>query len=118
MKRSCSAAQTRGWPSARSLRRAESLFQARFLGGPHKALRVGIEIRGAWRQLNRLHSGGFQDLQEFSGEQGIPVVDQVALPGQKAFRSVTEVASDLTHPKAIGLPGHSGDLDPPTRQVD
>src|SRR6516162_4992901 len=76
------------------------------------------QIRRAWRQLNRLHSGGFQDLQEFSGEQRIPVVDQVSLPGQKAFRSVTEVASDLPYPNAIGLPGHSGDLDPPTRQVD
>ena len=48
-------------------------FQARFLDGPHKALRVGIQIRRAWRQLNRLHSGGFQDLQEFPSEQRIPV---------------------------------------------
>src|SRR5215831_17249520 len=85
-------------------------LQARLLDGSHKALRASIEIRRAWRQLNRLHSGSFQDSQEFSGEQGIPVVDQVSLPGQKAFRSVTEVPSDLTHPKAIRLPRHSSDL--------
>src|SRR5262249_29898368 len=67
---------------------------------------------------HRLHSGGFQDLQEFRSEQGIPVMDQISLTDQKAFRRVTEVPSDLTHPKAIRLPRHSGDLDPPTRQVD
>src|SRR6516164_2796126 len=93
-------------------------FQARLLDGSHKALRVGIEIRRAWRQLNRLHSGGFQDLQEFRSEQGIPVMNQISLTDLEAFRSVTEVTSDLTHPKAIRLPRHSGDLDPPTRQVD
>src|SRR5215469_703190 len=93
-------------------------FQARLLDGSHKALRVGIEIGRAWRQLNRLHSGGLQDLQEFRSEQGIPVMNQISLTDQEAFRSVTEVPSDLTHPKAIRLPRHSRDLDPPTRQVD
>src|SRR5262249_57014663 len=35
-------------------------FQARLLDGSHKALRVGIEIGRAWRQLYRLQSGGLQ----------------------------------------------------------
>ena len=61
------------------------------------------QIRRARRQLNRLHAGALQDLQEFSGEQGIPVVDQVSLPGQKAFRSVTEVPSDTGSPN-LGSP--------------
>src|SRR6516225_7376985 len=93
-------------------------LQAGLLDGSDKALRVSIEIRRAWRQLHRLRAGGLQDLQEFRGEQGIPVMNQISLTDQKGFRSVTEVPSDLTHPKPIRLPRHSGDLDPPTRQVD
>src|SRR5215471_10058017 len=93
-------------------------FQARLLDGSHKALRVSIEIGRAWRQLNRLHSGGLQDLQEFRREQGIPVMNQISLTDQEAFRSVTEVASDLAHPEPLAIPGDSGDLNPPTRQVD
>src|SRR6516165_2322059 len=76
------------------------------------------QIRRAWRQLNRLHSGGFQDLQEFRSEQRIPVMNQISLTDQEAFRSVTEVPSDLAHPEPIRLPGHSGDLHFPTRQID
>src|SRR6516162_5027653 len=76
------------------------------------------QIRRAWRQLNRLHSGGFQDLQEFSGEQRIPVMNQISLTDQKAFRSVTEVPSDLAHPEPLAIPRDCGDLNPTTRQVD
>src|ERR1051326_1608677 len=71
-----------------------------------------------WRQLNRSHSGALQDLNEFRSEQGIAVMDKVSLPGQEAFRSTAEIACDLTHPKAVRLPRHSGDLDSPTRQID
>src|SRR6516162_6991096 len=45
-------------------------------------------------------------------------MNQISLTDQEAFPSVTEVPSDLTHPEPIRLPGHAGDLDPPTRQVD
>src|SRR6516162_6008802 len=93
-------------------------LEARFLDGSDEAFRVGIQIRRAWRQLNRLHSGAFQDLQEFSGEQRIPVMNQISLTDQKAFRSVTEVPSDLAHPEPLSIPRDSGDLNPTTRQVD
>ena len=82
------------------------------------ALRVSIEIRRAWRQLDRLHSSGFQDLQEFRSEQGISIMNQISLTDQQAFRSVTEVASDLAHPEPIAIPRDPGDLNPTTRQVD
>ena len=93
-------------------------FQARFLDGSYESFGVGIQIRRARRQLNGLHSGTLQDLQEFRTEQGVPVMDQVSLANQEAFRSIAEVASNLAHPKAIRFPGHSGDRDPPTREVD
>src|SRR6516225_8679633 len=93
-------------------------FQARLLDGSHKALRVGIEIRRAWRQLHRLHSGGLPDLQEFRSEQRIPVMNQISLTDQEAFLSVTEVPGHLTHPQPVRLPGDSPDLHPSTRQVD
>src|SRR5215831_1115624 len=102
----------------RALAEQNYWFQARLLDGFHKALRVSIEIRRAWRQLNRLHSGGFQDLQEFRSEQGIPVMDQISLTDQEAFRSIAEIACHLAHPEPIGIPRDSGELNPTARQVD
>src|SRR5215472_913227 len=93
-------------------------FQARLLNSSHKALGVGIEIRRAWRQLNRLHSGALQDLQEFHSEQGIPVMNQISLADQEAFGSIAEIACHLAHPESIAIPCDSGDLNPTTRQVD
>src|SRR5580700_2751200 len=93
-------------------------FQARFLDGSYESFGVGIQIRRARRQLNGLHPGTLQDLQEFRPEQGVPVMDQVSLAHQEAFRSIAEIASNLAHPKAIRFRGHSGDRDPPTREVD
>src|SRR5579863_1212063 len=61
------------------------LFQAGFLDGSDKSLCVSIQVRGAWRQLNRLHSGALQDLYEFRREQGIAVMDQVSLANQESF---------------------------------
>ena len=49
---------------------------------------------------------------------GIPVMDQVSFADQEAFGSVSEIACHLAHPEPVRLPGHSGDLHPPTRQVD
>src|SRR6516162_11441999 len=87
-------------------------LQARFLDGSDEAFRVGIQVRRARWQFQRLHAAALQNLQEFRSEQRVAVMDQVSLPGQKAFLRVTEVPSDLTHPKAIRLPSHSGDLHP------
>src|SRR5215831_12444788 len=70
-------------------------FQAGLFDGPDKALRVGIEIRRAWRQLNRLHAAALQDLQEFRSEQGIPVMNQISLTDQEAFGSIAEIACHL-----------------------
>ena len=67
-------------PPHRALAEQNHSFQARLLDGSRQALRVGIEIGRAWRQLHRLHAGGLQDLQEFRSEQGIPVMNQVSFP--------------------------------------
>src|SRR6516225_5118096 len=91
-------------PPHRALAEQNHSFQARLLDGSHQALRVGIEIRRAWRQFHRLHAGGCQYLQEFRSEQGIPVMKQISLTDQEAFPSVPEVPSDLTHPEPIRLP--------------
>src|SRR5215470_15234052 len=45
-------------------------------------------------------------------------MDQISLTDQKAFRSVTEVPSDLAHPEPLAIPRDSSDLNPTTRQVD
>src|SRR6516162_9148443 len=78
---------------------------------------MGIQVRGAWRQFHALHSAALEGLLELYCEQRVPIMDQVSLPDQEAFRRITEVACDLTHPKAVRLPRHSGDLHPSTRQV-
>jgi len=93
-------------------------LQARFLDGSDKALGMGIQIRRARRQFDRLHSRALQDLQEFRSEQGIPIMDQVAFADQEAFRRVAEIACHLTHPEPVGLPGESANLHAPTCQVD
>ena len=56
-------------------------------------------------------------LQEFRSEQGIPVMNQISLADQEAFRNVTEVPSHLAHAEPIAIPRDSGDLNPTTRQV-
>jgi hypothetical protein len=77
-----------------------------------------IQVRGAWRQFHGLHSPALEGLLELYCEQRVPIMDQVSLPDQEAFRRMTEVACELTHPKAVGLPRHSRILHPSTRQVD
>jgi hypothetical protein len=68
-------------------------------------------------QLHRLHPSTLQDSRELRRKQRVAIVDQVPLSDQKAFRSVDEVAGDLTHPKAVRLPRHSGDLNPTAGQI-
>src|SRR5215471_7889422 len=45
-------------------------------------------------------------------------MDQVSLPDQEAFRASAEIPGDLAHPKPACLSRHSGDLNPPSRQID
>src|SRR5215472_11349638 len=82
-------------------------LQARFLDGSDEAFRVGIQVRGAWRQFHALHSAALEGLLELYCEQRVPIMDQVSLPDQEPFLRITEVACDLTHPKAVRLPRHS-----------
>src|SRR5215469_608538 len=93
-------------------------LQARFLDGSDEAFRIGIQVRRARWQFQRLHAAALQKLQELRSEQRVAVMDQVSLPGQKAFLRVTEVPGHLTDPKPVRLPGDSTDLHPSTRQVD
>src|SRR5215469_10737457 len=90
-------------------------LEARFLDGSDEAFRIGIQVRRARWQFQRLHAAALQNLQEFRREQRVAVMDQVSLPGQEAFGSVTEVPSDLAHPKSIRLTGDSAISNPPTR---
>src|SRR6516165_11907972 len=93
-------------------------LEARFLDGSDEAFRIGIQVRRARWQFQRLHAAALQNLQEFRSEQRVAVMDQVSLPGQKAFLRVTEVPGHLADPQPVRLPGDSTDLHPPTRQVD
>src|SRR5215831_8502243 len=67
----------------------------RIIRSRHDSLMV-LTKRSAWAlrlgdrgQLHRLHAAALQDLQKFSGEQGIPVMNQISLTDQEALRSVT-----------------------------
>jgi len=50
-----------------------------------------------------LHSGGFHDLQEFRREERIPIMHQISLADQEAFRPIAEVGCYLAHPMPIGI---------------
>ena len=99
-----------------ALPKQDQPFQAGLFARSDEAFRVGIQIGRAWRQFHSLHSGAFQDLGEFRGEQRIPIVDQVSLPTQEAFARIAQISHHLAHPKPIRLPRHSSDLHFPTRQ--
>ena len=51
--------------------------EALLFDGPHEALRVGVQIRAPWRQLDRLGAAALEDLAESTSEEWIPVVNQV-----------------------------------------
>src|SRR5215469_14285740 len=85
-------------------------LQARFPDGSDEALRVSIQVRRTGWQLHRFDTTGLKDLRKLFGEQRVPIVNQVALPDQEAFRGMAKVVSNLTRPKVIRLPRHSGDF--------
>ncbi len=70
-------------PPYRSFSKQDHALQARFFDGLHEALGVGVQIRGLWWQLHRLHSNGPESLRKVCGEQRISVVDQVPFATRK-----------------------------------
>src|SRR5258708_29040529 len=71
--------------------------------GAHPSLRVGIQIRAAWRESQALHTSCGQALAEFSAELGIALVEHIAMAAQISRFVVHCVASHLGHPLLRGM---------------
>src|SRR5678816_4720327 len=99
-------------PSGTSLLRQSDLIE--------RTKRSAIEFRsGLTRgQPQALHPCCSKHVTELIGEQRIPVMKQIPLADQKPFHAVGEVACDLLHPRAMGLPNHAADLHPSGLEVD
>ena len=50
--------------------------------------------------------------QKLRGEQRVPIVDEVAFPGEEPVDAVADVACDLAHPETIRHSCNPGYLDP------
>src|SRR6266542_2200355 len=59
-----------------------------------------------------------EELPELVGEQGVAIVDEVALAHEEPIDVVGEVAGDLLHPGAVRLADDARDLDAPRLDVD
>jgi hypothetical protein len=59
-----------------------------------------------------------EGLPKTHGEQRIPIVSQIALASETAVVDIRHVATDLAHPRGVGLRGDPGDLDVPRREFD
>src|ERR1700689_3894521 len=85
----------------RRLSEEDQPLQAGLLNAADKSLRVGVQIRGSRRQFHRLHSRIGNRLQKLSGEERIPIVNQVSLSGQDSLLRISQIARDLAHPQSI-----------------
>src|SRR6516165_7011995 len=76
-------AAQRGFPKQNEMRKTFALHRA------HPALREGVQIGAARRQLQALHTSGCQRLLEVSAELGIAIVQHIAMATQISPSSST-----------------------------
>ncbi len=92
--------------------------QALALDGQHEALGEGVEIWAMCRQLHASDACRTQDVPELLREERVSVVDEEPLAGQEAVDAIGEVARDLLHLRAAGVPRHAADLRSARLEVD
>src|SRR5258708_6965232 len=95
----------------------DHLGQTLFLDRPDPALRIGIQVRAACRQSQRLNPTGCNDGTERSCEFGVAIVQEIATIPQRTTIVHGRVAGDLLHPWLIGMNSDPRDVYAATHRI-
>jgi len=84
----------------------------------HEPFGERVWVRAPRRQPHHVHPTPLERRSELNRVQRVPVEQKVTPPHQEAVLGVEQIPRDLIHPHPVGVPGDSGDLDLPARDVD
>ena len=85
--------------------------------GAMESLQVGIAVGRLCRQADRANAGAFKQPPKGSVERTAPVHKKIPFLAQKTAKCIGKVASDLQHPRGVGMRCDPGAGDLPIRQI-
>ncbi len=101
-----------------SLAEEDELVETLGLDGENESLGESVQVRTSARQLDVLHAGVVEDLDELVSELVIAVVNEEALASKETVFVISEVASDLSHERSVRVRRDPGDFHLACREFD